>query len=444
MKRRDLLQIAGLAGLAVLAPLTIQRRARAASKYAGPYFVALHAGGGWDPTMLTDPKGGTINKTFTAGATAGNLTYAPIDYKDDDTGKVAYSAKAFFDAYKDRLLVLNGIDTTTNNHDTGTRITWSGASTEGQPALAAMFAAQQTKDAPIPMAFLSNGGFDATEGVVQLTRSGSIDALRRIAYPNVANVGDVGSDKPISTFVTPDTQRRIADAQAARLTSMRDAARLPVQAEAMSALYLARQSNDGLDLLANVLAGQKQVKVEDFPDLKDIGGLGALQSLMQQAQLAVSAFTAGVAVSANLTIGGFDTHSNHDDDQGRQLMQLLRGLAYLYSTADAAGIGGNLYVMVGSDFGRTPKYNTANGKDHWNVTSMMLSGPGIAGNRVLGQTTPGFGLLSYDQGLNPVDNGRHLEPRHIHRALRDRLGMGGGDVDKRFPVAGGDIAVPLG
>ncbi len=427
-----------------MAPLTVQRRARAANKYAGPYFVALNAGGGWDPTMLTDPKGGTINKTFTAAATAGNLSYAPIEYKDDDSGKVAYTAKAFFEKYKDRLLVINGVDTTTNNHDTGSRITWSGMSTEGQPALAAMFAAQQTKDAPIPMAFLSNGGFDATEGVVQLTRSGSIDSLRRIAYPNVANVGDVGSEKPLSYFVTPDTQSRIAQAQAARLGAMRDAARLPVHAAGMNALYLARQSNDGLDLLANVLAGQKQVKNEDFPELKDVGNLGALQSLMQQAQLAVSAFTAGVAVSANLSIGGFDTHSNHDDDQSRMLIQLLRGLSYLYDAADAAGIGGNLYVMVGSDFGRTPKYNNANGKDHWNVTSVMLSGPGIAGNRVLGQTTPEFGLLQYDTALNPVSEGRHLEPRHIHAALRQKLGMAGGDVDKRFPVAGGDITLPLG
>ena len=444
MERRSFIQIAGLGGLAVMAPMTVHKRARAANKYSGPFFVALHAGGGWDPTMLTDPKGGTINKGFSAGATAGNITYAPIDYKNADTGKVAYTAKAFFETYKDRLLVINGIDTTTNNHDTGTRITWSGMSTEGQPALAAMYAAQQTKDAPIPMAFLSNGGFDATEGVVQLTRSGSIDSLRRIAYPNVANVGDVGSDKPLSYFVTPDTQSRIAQAQAARLTALRDASRLPVHTAGINALYLARQSNDGLDLLANVLAGQKQVKVDDYPDLKDVGNLGSLQSLMQQAQLAVSAFTAGVAVSANLSIGGFDTHSNHDADQGRQLVQLLRGLAYLYDTADAAGIGGNLYVMVGSDFGRTPKYNNANGKDHWNVTSMMLSGPGIAGNRVIGQTTPEFGLLQYDPQLNPVEKGRHLEPKHVHYALRQKLGLVGGDVDKQFPISGDELTVPLG
>ena len=39
-------------------------------------------------------------------------------------------------------------------------------------------------------------------------------------------------------------------------------------------------------------------------------------TLKRQAPLAVLAFRAGVAVSADLRLGGFDTHDDHDREQG--------------------------------------------------------------------------------------------------------------------------------
>ncbi len=50
------------------------------------------------------------------------------------------------------------------------------------------------------------------------------------------------------------------------------------------------------------------------------------------------------------------------------------------------GIADKLVLLVTSDFGRTPKYNTGDGKDHWNVTSVLVSGPQIRGGRVVGKT----------------------------------------------------------
>ncbi len=46
-----------------------------------------------------------------------------------------------------------------------------------------------------------------------------------------------------------------------------------------------------------------------------LGSSEGCQGFAQQAQLAVAAFKSGLAASANLNLGGFDTHSNHDRDQ---------------------------------------------------------------------------------------------------------------------------------
>lgn len=92
-------------------------------------------------------------------------------------------------------------------------------------------------------------------------------------------------------------------------------------------------------------------------------------------------------------------------------------------------------VLVGSDFGRTPFYNDGNGKDHWNVTSMMAMGAGVRGNRVIGGTDDHVEALK----INPVSlsldaNGITLTPEHIHVALRQLAGVNS-DLTGRFGIS---------
>ena len=53
MNRRHLLQLGSMATLSLFLPWT--SRAGEAG-YGGPYLISLHAGGGWDPTLLCDAK----------------------------------------------------------------------------------------------------------------------------------------------------------------------------------------------------------------------------------------------------------------------------------------------------------------------------------------------------------------------------------------------------
>jgi len=91
--------------------------------------------------------------------------------------------------------------------------------------------------------------------------------------------------------------------------------------------------------------------------------------------------------------------------------------------------------VVGSDFGRTPFYNEGDGKDHWNITSIIAMGAGITGNRVIGATDKNFEALKLNPDtLEPDSNGIIITPQHIHRSLRDFLGVTS-DLDSLFPIA---------
>lgn len=433
MDRRNFLKIAAMTGLAVAAPLGVRRAFAEAEPYDGPYFVLINASGGWDPVYLCDPKpNGPLNRIYSAAATQGNLSYAPIGLDPValglDPAEVAYllSNSDFFAKYASQLLVLNGVDMATNNHDAGSRATWSGRLPEGFPSFGALVAAARAPESTF--AYVSAGGFDATEGLVPLTRISSVDAVKKIANPNLTDPNDPETDQ----FHATSTMARIRKAQTERLEAQMGAARLPRAKAAMNELFLAR---GGEKLLKGLTLPAEPATLPGYQ-------LGDLQSFMQQSQFAVAAFKAKMAVAANLNIGGFDTHGNHDRDQVRQLAKLLAGVDFFMEAAAAAGIADKLTIVIGSDFARGPGYNGDNeyaGKDHWPVTSVMMMGNGIEGNRVVGATDDAQYAEPVDPTSLAVGGGSKLTPETIHLALRKLAGVDAAEVTARFPLAGEDM-----
>jgi len=158
-----------------------------------------------------------------------------------------------------------------------------------------------------------------------------------------------------------------------------------------------------------------------------------------QAEVATAAFASGVAVSANMHMGGFDTHGNHDQNHSRRLTELLEGLDHLWAQIELKNLQNKVTVVVGSDFGRTPFYNDNNGKDHWNVTSIMAMGAGIRGNRVIGATNDHVEALKVNpQSFRPDPNGIILTPEHIHLALRRMAGVPV-QLSSQFGISGQEL-----
>jgi uncharacterized protein (DUF1501 family) len=116
---------------------------------------------------------------------------------------------------------------------------------------------------------------------------------------------------------------------------------------------------------------------------------------------------------------------------------LLQDIDFMLDAAEAAGIRDRLAVVIGSDFGRTPVYNGADGKDHWSIGSAMILGPGIRGNRIIGGTDEGLMPKNIDPStLQVSDSGIRLRPEHLHHALRDHAGVADSPAAAKYPLLG--------
>jgi uncharacterized protein (DUF1501 family) len=398
MDRRTFLGWAAGAGLVLTAP-PLALRARAGSEaFEGPFWMFIHCSGGWDPTLLCDPKGRD-----------GEDDPAPVNHFDRDeietTGPFTHAPvdghRAFFQRFQDELLVINGVDTQTNSHEVGTRHTWSGSMDMDTPSLAGLVAGLAAQRPSL--AFLSNGGYDLTGGLVAPTRLGDTDTLLSLAYPD-----RLDANSPTSALFPQSSLDRLALARAARLDRQIEAASLPRYRKAWSLLRDARLGDNELAALA-----------ETLPDDLDDGS-----DLRRQAQVAMACFAAGVTMSATLEIGGFDTHGDHDDSHTPQLQELLDAISFAMDEAERHGIREKVILVVGSDFGRTPWYNEGDGKDHWPITSMLLMGPGIRGGRVVGATDNNQVPLLLDPvTLRTAEMGVRVTPADIHADLRALAGI---------------------
>jgi hypothetical protein len=83
---------------------------------------------------------------------------------------------------------------------------------------------------------------------------------------------------------------------------------------------------------------------------------------------------------------GYDTHSNHLELARRDLLPATdAAFASLVEDLDARGLLDETLVIMMGEFGRTPRFNKAGGRDHWpGCFSVVMAGGGIRGGQLLG------------------------------------------------------------
>ena len=92
-------------------------------------------------------------------------------------------------------------------------------------------------------------------------------------------------------------------------------------------------------------------------------------------------------------------HDNIKGNIASQVPAFDQALAALLSDLDERGLLDSTMVMVSSEFGRTPKINKTDGRDHWpKVFSTMLAGGGIKRGYVYGSSDS----LGAEPDQNPV------------------------------------------
>lgn len=416
VSRRDFLKWCSWAGVGLAAPLRDPRAVQAESPrelppHKGPYYIVFNAAGGWDTTYLMDPKGvGGINRLYAEGdiQTHGAHKFAPTARHKQG----GLSNEDFYREFGKELLVLNGLDYSVNNHSPCSRYMATGKlDSLAYPTFAALVAACQGPDCPL--SFLTFGNYSATGNLVAMSRVPYLPSLKRIANADAIE-GNVRSPYH-DDFALERIERALGERHAEQVSRPL----LPRRERAENMLYAAQVNSKALARVTPHIP-------KTIPQ----------ERLARQAEIALASFKAGVCVSANLSIGQFDSHANNDDDQMKLIPEFLEGIAYVLHRAEELQIRDRLVVIVQSEMGRTPNYNQGNGKDHWSIGSIMFLGPGIGGDRVIGVTDEKQFAVPLDPQRLALDKdeGIRVRPEHIHQALRQFAGIAEHPHSRQFPL----------
>ncbi len=416
MRRRQFIQLLAKAG-GLGAAACLHHPLLAQSPFAGKLLMTLQLDGGIDVTSLCDPKMNVpgereINWWARTDETrqAGNVPYAPFA-----------ANQQFFEKYHRDLLVINGVDAQTNSHSVGVLHNWSGRNSEGFPSITALYAAQSAAD--LPMAYLNFGGFASTQNVIRSTRFERVDQLQSIIFPNQGEWE--------GSYLAESEWERVQRYQLANTQNLADESDVIAGNRANRRYYLeAFQRAEGIKEFGNMLPASDQLQEER--ELSD----NLWSSLHQQIQVGLTAFRAGVSVSADLYQDGFDTHEDNDRDQALLMANTTDALDYLWTEAEAQGLADRIVLLIGTDFGRTPHYNSGQGKDHWPIGSFMVMERNASyTNRVMGETDEGHNAYPVNLATGRRDsiNGVIIKPAHVHLALRHYLGISETETSRRFP-----------
>ena len=413
LNRRHLLQ-----GSAAAAALGLPRLARADVSAGDLKFLFVFNNGGWDPTRVfaAEFRNPNVDMELDAEeATAGGITYVAHPSRP--------AVSSFINTWHQDMLVVNGLQVRSIAHEICTMIALTGDTSGFKPDFATIVADQTSDAYTLPHLVLDGPSFPGELGT-SVARTGSQGQLEALLSGDILGWTDLPQPelpRPYEGTIDDYLARRVR----ARATQGRSQADQSLAAAYADAFGKAR----GL---------------KDYRHIMDFTTTGTLAS---QAQVAVDALSTGLSRCVSMGYPGFaggglgwDSHADNDDTQSTLFEGLFTGLGQvmqlLHSTPGTVGttLADETIVVVQSEMGRTPQLNATNGKDHWPYTSLMMLGPGLTTDRVVGAYNDGYVGELVDLGSAEVTaSGRTLSVEAIGAAL---LTMAG--IDPAEHIAGAD------
>ena len=126
----------------------------------------------------------------------------------------------------------------------------------------------------------------------------------------------------------------------------------------------------------------------------------------------------------SMTYGGWDHHSNLKTAFKNEMPAFDKAFAALIKDLESRKMLDSTLIMVSSEFGRTPKVNATEGRDHWpKCFSVVLAGGGIKQGLIYGSSDP--------TGGEPADSPVTVE--ELAATVYHQLGI---DFDKRLMSPG--------
>lgn len=401
INRRQLLKAGvSLTAYASVANLLAAGRANAADQNYPPKrkLIWINMSGGWDILEVTDPK----PETTSGVEILYGLDQAQAVQNASDGTKIGRWLPQIAALGSD-LLVVRGLAMGTTSHQAGSVYMDTGVLSNAGRVNAASIPAIVASEsgATIPIIQLNGGSEPATDrGLlkpVSAVRAGNLD-LYRSMYPST-------------------------DAALQRRMAMLDYLKKSVQR--------AQDELGTSDRLANLSAAEAKVRSQfegnvgaklaltDADRSLFTGGPKNAANAADAVALTLKLVTNDIVTCVNLGFGGFDTHQN----QTTRLQPILETVDFLIAKLvdglKAIGKLDETLIVLYSDFGRTPRVNSSNGRDHWPVGGALVIGGGIQGGRSVGGTTDAnlqaADLVNPESGKLTTDSavGVQLNPTHL-------------------------------
>jgi hypothetical protein len=430
MRRRTALQWIG-GGLAALAFRRSLVRA-ATSKTNDEFFIFVHAQGGWDVTLWSDPRNqraGIVDPASTANSDTGLMKlWKPVPLEGEaktfeiltpsDVPMVFGPGIGDLYDLRDRLTIVNGLAMNTVSHPDGTAFSATGRHLQGGRSPASS----------IDVAVANELGVGQLIPDISVRfPSWFVGQLDRRAVP--LRVGDAATIAKSLTrsdsYLRADDRSQISTLLAGEAHGLAKQSTSPDTYERFASQVDAEQRLI-TDKLADTFTKDALMKAYPQFDYKAKNlGEGVLG-----AAFAVEAIRRNLVRCIGFSLGGLDTHTSNYRQHGHTLIELFGTLAALVKLLDAtphptrtsAKLSEHTHIYVFSDFCRTPQINLAGGRDHYPNNSALVISKRFVSGRVFGKTDAEQ-LLPADAGIKLTGGTRPLAPPDLMATFLHAFGI---------------------
>ncbi|HXU71184.1 MAG TPA: DUF1501 domain-containing protein [Polyangia bacterium] len=363
MKRRDfIVGMSGFAGLAAAATIARARRAHAAADPAPPprarACILLWLNGGPSHIDTWDPKPGTV-----AGG-----TFKAIPTRIDGVQLSEHLPRVADVAQ--HLAILRGMTSKEGNHDRAQHLVHTGYApnpTVAYPSLGAWVAHEVGDPASDLPLFVSISGPSISAGFLGVQYNPFI--VQNIKQPT-QNTDYAPGVNMVRFLKRKQALESLEDDFAARTGDPKIKARGAVYARAIRMMYAPRLK--AFDLADEPDSAMRAYGDSDF-------GRGCLMARR---------LVEGGVRFVEVVLDGWDTHKDNFGRTQKLMGALDPALAGLVADLAERKLLDSTLVMCMGEFGRTPRINGDDGRDHHPAAwSAVLAGGGIRGGTVVGATS---------------------------------------------------------
>lgn len=393
----------GLAAATALTFGSFFRMAAAGPKDPAKKLIIVFNYGGWDPTLVFDPK----EPSSVVDMAPGRIKrYQELPLWIDDSRP---EIDKFFSRWGSLCAVVNGIAVRSLVHEECVEQVLTGVSLEEKPDIGAVVASKIAAQSPIP--YLTLGGQAQPRELAPLAAElGLTNQLSSMVVPQFAYPKPGSSEQNKGFKPNP---KELQELQKYLAGSHRKFAQLH-----------GSSGRNGQRISDFMGASKRADKLDVFLHQSSLADPKVVFRFSEKFPLAVQALKENFSQVAFLQTDGWDTHSNVAQQEG-MYNNLFGGLNGLMNSLHQNKMVDDTLVLVLSEMGRTPRRNKDKGKDHWPYTSAMVIGGRVRGGYAYGQTDKEVRptATNLTSGKTDPKNGTMLRTVHVLSSILLMMGI---------------------